>query len=230
MPPHTDNESKISIVLEGSLIEKVKESCVEAKRNFVVVKPNHTVHENLFGHRGATLLTINFHRNYPVPDDLNTWHWFADPRLSFSTYKLWYSAKAVRNDKQLNRCLDEFIQSLKTFQAAQPNNIPAWLLLAAELLRLASLDSDTINDISERLKVSRVHLSRSFKKHYSIPAIKYRHYVRFSNTLYCLAATNKSLADVSYECGFSDQSQMSRLVLKETGYTPQALRLLLQKL
>jgi AraC-like DNA-binding protein len=50
-----------------------------------------------------------------------------------------------------------------------------------------------------------------------------------SELLYCLTSTNKTLAAIAYECGFSDQSHMSRIVLKETGFTPNSLRMLLQK-
>lgn len=125
--------------------------------------------------------------------------------------------------------LDEFVQSLKRCKRVQQNDVPAWVRSIARLLRECPLEGETIRDISDRMKVSRVHLSRSFKKHYSVSAVKYRQHVRFGNLLHCLASTNKSLAEASYECGFSDQSQMSRTVLKETGYTPQALRLLLRE-
>ena len=229
MPPHVDDESKIGIVLDGSLIERSKNSSAEATRNSVVIKPNHAVHENLFGYRGVNLLTINFKKDYPLPESLHKWDWFEDPRVSFNTYKLWYSIKSVRNDKELHRHLNAFIQSLEVLKKIQQNTAPAWLQSVAELLKRYSLDGETIYNISHQIKISRVHLSRSFKKYHSISAVKYRHCVRMSNLLYYLVSTNKSLAEISYECGFSDQSQMSRIVLKETGYTANALRILLQK-
>ena len=40
MPPHVDDESKIGIVLDGSLIERSTNGSVEATRNSVVIKPN----------------------------------------------------------------------------------------------------------------------------------------------------------------------------------------------
>ncbi len=230
MPPHVDDESKIGIVLEGGLIERSKNGSVEATRNSVVIKPNHAVHENVFGHKGVSLLTVNFKKDYPLPESLHKWDWFEDPRVSFSAYKLWYSIKSSKNDKELHSQLNAFIQSLGMLKKTRQNTAPAWLQPVAELLKRYSLDGETIGNISEQIKISRVHLSRSFKKYHSISAVKYRHYARMSNLLYCLTCTNKSLAEISYECGFSDQSQMSRIVLKETGYTANALRLLLQKL
>ena len=229
MPPHVDDESKIGIVLDGSLIERSKNSSVEATKNSVVIKPNHAVHENVFGYRGVSLLTINFKKDYPLPESLHKWDWFEDPRVSFNTYKLWYSIKSARNDKELHKHLNAFIQSFETLKKTPQNRAPAWLQPVAELLKRYSLDGETIDHISQQIKISRVHLSRSFKKYHSISAVKYRHCARMSNLLYCLVSTNKSLAEISYECGFSDQSQMSRIVLKETGYTANALRLLLQK-
>lgn len=229
MSPHVDGESKIGIVLDGSLIERSKNGSVEATRNSVVIKPNHALHENVFGNRGVSLLTINFKKDYPLPECLHKWNWFEDPRVSFSTYKLWYSIKTARNDKELHRHLNAFIQSLEMLKKTRQNTTPAWMQTVTELLKCYSLDSETIDNISPQIKISRVHLSRSFSKYHSISAVKYRHFARMSNLLYCLISTNKSLAEISYECGFSDQSQMSRIVLKETGYTANALRLLLQK-
>jgi AraC-like DNA-binding protein len=229
MPPHVDDESKIGIVLDGSLIERSTNGSVEATRNSVVIKPNHVVHENIFGYRGVSLLTISFKKDYPLPETLHKWNWFEDPRVSFSTYKFWYSIKSARNDKELHRHLNTFIQSLEMLKKTLQNTDPPWLQSVAELLKRYSLDGETIDNISQKIKISRVHLSRSFKKHHSISAVKYRHYARMTNLLYYLVSTNKSLAEISYECGFSDQSQMSRIVLKETGYTANALRLVLQK-
>src|SRR5436190_15638346 len=160
MPPHVDDESKIGIVLDGSLIERSKNSSVEATRNSVVIKPNHAVHENLFGYRGVNLLTINFKKDYPLPESLHKWDWFEDPRVSFNTYKLWYSIKSVRNDKELHRHLNAFIQSLEVLKKIQQNTAPAWLQSVAELLKRYSLDGETIYNISHQIKISRVHLSR----------------------------------------------------------------------
>jgi len=229
MPPHVDDESKIGIVLDGSLIERSNNSSVEATRNSVVFKPNNAVHENVFGYRGVQLLTINFKKDYPLPECLHKLDWYEDPRVSFHTYKLWYSIKSTKDYKDLHSHLNAFIQSLEMLKKTQRNAAPAWLSRVTEMLTHYSLDGETIDNISQQIKISRVHLSRTFSKHYSISAVKYRHYARMSNLLYYLVSTKKSLAEISYECGFSDQSQMSRIVLKETGYTPNALRLLLQK-
>jgi|GEM_PF-1189697 len=229
MPPHVDDESKIGIILDGTLLEKTKNSRVEAKRNSVVIKPGHAVHENVFGSRGVSLLSINFRKDYPLPAILQNWDWFEDPRLSFTAFKLWYLLKSVRNDSTLNIYINEFIQSLEIIKKNRQKNVPPWLLPVAELLNRYSVDGKTIDLISHQLQISRVHLSRSFKKYYSISAVKYRHRARMSNLLYCLVSTQKSLAEISYDCGFSDQSQMSRIVLKETGFTAHALRLLLRE-
>ena len=229
MPPHVDNESKIGIVLDGGLIEKTGSGRVEAKRNSVVIKPDHAVHENIFGHRGVRLLSITFKKGYILPESLHNLAWLEDPRVSFSAYKLWFSIKSIKNDKQLNHYLNVFIQLLDLLNKTKQNLAPVWLRSATELLNRYSIDENTIENISEQMKISRVHLSRSFKKYHFTTAVKYRHYVRMSNLLHCLISTNKPLAEIAYECGFSDQSQMSRIVLKETGYTANALRLLLKQ-
>jgi hypothetical protein len=155
MPPHVDEESKIGIVLDGSLIEKSKYGNVEAKRNSVVIKPNHAVHENVFGHRGVRLLTINFKKDYPLQEILHKWNWFEDPRVSFSAYKLWYTIKCTRNDKELHKCLNAFIQSLEMVNKTQQNLAPGWVQSVAELLKRYSLDSETIDNISQQIKISR---------------------------------------------------------------------------
>jgi hypothetical protein len=99
-PPYIDDESKIGIVLEGSLIERSKNDSIETKRNSVVIKPNYAVHENAFGNKGVSLLSINFKKDCSLPESLHNWDWFEDAIVSFSVYKLWYSIKSARNCRE----------------------------------------------------------------------------------------------------------------------------------
>lgn len=229
MPPHHDEESRISIILDGTLIEKADSRFIEAKRNSVVIKPNSTLHENIFGLRGLRLLSISFRNGFSLPEDLSKWEWFEDPRVGFNAYNILYSIKSVKTDKELHGYLNNFVKTITLLRKNAKTKPPVWLNDVINLLQRYSSDNETIENIADRLKLTRVHISRSCRKFHSITPVQYRHYVRLNDLLYHLTCTNKSLAQVSYHCGFTDQSQMSCIVLKETGLTPRALTMLLQK-
>lgn len=227
MPPHVDAQSKISIVLKGSLTEKVENQFIKAERNSIVIKPNNVLHENVYDSKGVSLLSIIF-KGKDIPIGSQSWNWVEDARTSFQVYKLLFLIKAAGREKEMRKVMDDFFQTVKTIKKQEHKIKPAWLDNFLIQLKQYPIHNETVETIAERLKITRVHLSRSLKKHHAISPVQYRQYSRLNELMYLLTVSDKSLAEIAYECGFSDSCQMSRVVKKETGLTPQSLRLLLK--
>ena len=65
---------------------------------------------------------------------------------------------------------------------------------------------------------------RRFKKHFGMTATDYIQQVRYKAVCRLLMETKLGLSEISYNCGYSDQSHMTRVFKKSTGVTPKAYR------
>lgn len=84
--------------------------------------------------------------------------------------------------------------------------------------------------LAARLGSSPHHLSRIFHEHTGSTLGEYRTRLRVNLALDHLAhdSDHRSLADIAVRCGFADHAHLTRTVRRYTGYTPRAIRSLLQ--
>jgi AraC-like DNA-binding protein len=86
---------------------------------------------------------------------------------------------------------------------------------------LQSHDPDVLREIQERLKLTERSLQRLFKKYVGVTANHYRRICQFQLSFSQLRSKEfKSLADVAYDNGFSDQSHFIRSFKEFTAITP----------
>lgn len=82
-----------------------------------------------------------------------------------------------------------------------------------------------INEISRRNHMNIRQLERNFKKHVGMSPKEYSNIVRFRNALAIIKGTtqNRSLSDISFECGYFDHSHLSHEIKRITGKYPSQL-------
>lgn len=81
----------------------------------------------------------------------------------------------------------------------------------------------TTAELSSVCRLSEFHLIRSFRRHFGITPRQFLISRRVAEARR-LIASGMTLAGAAFECGFSDQSHLSRYFKKVTGYTPGQLR------
>ena len=81
-----------------------------------------------------------------------------------------------------------------------------------------------VEQLAELACMSMSTFRRHFKKNYGISPTNYIQQVRYKAVCRLLMETNLELSEVSYNCGYTDQSHMSRTFKKNTGVTPKAYR------
>jgi AraC-like DNA-binding protein len=89
--------------------------------------------------------------------------------------------------------------------------------LAAEIDR-------SLPGLAKDLHVSPHHLSRTFRAVTGHTIARHRMRLRARAALERLAGGEDSLAQVAADTGFADQSHLTKVIRRETGYTPSALR------
>jgi AraC family transcriptional regulator len=228
MKPHYDAENKISIILDGKLTEKYSDTFVQAGKGSLVVKPTHSLHETFFESKETRILSLSFSKDYSSEFLINNLEWITHPQISFLALQMFYQLKHTCNDTTLNRHLTNFSHQITKVKSNQSKIIPKPIENLRENLIDNYVLQPTIGSNANKLMMHRSYASREFKKYFTIPPVKYRNYIRFNNLVAALSHSDKPLAEIAYECGFTDPSHMSRIILKETGHTATNFRMLLQ--
>ena len=74
-----------------------------------------------------------------------------------------------------------------------------------------------------------VHLARVFRRHRGESVGAYVRRLKVQRVFEQLAEGERSLAEIAFDAGFTDQSHLTRVVGKVTGQPPGALRRLLRR-
>jgi AraC-like DNA-binding protein len=74
--------------------------------------------------------------------------------------------------------------------------------------------------MAKRVNKHPVYLTRAFKSHYGFDIKTFQKNLRLGHALAQKLNTEKSLTEIAYESGFSDQSHFNREFKKATGFTP----------
>ena len=225
MPPHTDKYSRISIILDGELQEHTNNGEALARSGSLVIKPNNVIHENTFGNKPVTSLSISFQDDLLKTNGFTKWQWIAHPKVNVSGVRLWAGMQKAKTERDVMACANHFFSAI----ASLKNNAGSKPLLWQEQLKETAgkkifLPQENIHDLSQRLSLHRVYVARAFKKKYGIAPVEFRKYTRVAAALLDITLREKSLVAIAYDAGFSDQSHMNREFKLYTGCTPAAFR------
>lgn len=81
----------------------------------------------------------------------------------------------------------------------------------------------TVDMICHRFDINSRFLERRFSEYIGMPPKSFLRIVRFQNVLHSYHHCKGSLTDLSYECGYYDQSHFIREVKEFSGFPPQEL-------
>lgn len=110
--------------------------------------------------------------------------------------------------------------------------IPGW---ARELKEIIQDQIDTnlslsLKEVSQSLNVHPTYLSREFSKYFNDLSFgDYIRKLRIEKAIQLLNEPNRSLSEIAYITGFSDQSHFTRIFKKHTGKNPSAFKKELKK-
>ena len=107
---------------------------------------------------------------------------------------------------------------------AQEHRLPKWLGFTKDLLQAHFAEPLRLESIAEAVGVHPVHLAREFRKHFGCTVGDYVRHLRLIYASAQLSKSNKTLATISSDAGFADQSHFSRFFKRITQMTPSEYR------
>jgi AraC family transcriptional regulator len=104
---------------------------------------------------------------------------------------------------------------------------PVWVKEIKEILGNKDAERLCLQQLSALLHIHPVHLSRDFSKYFGCTLGHYTRKIKVERSLHLLPDKKYSLGDISFQCGFSDQSHFLRCFKTITGVSPSYYRKLL---
>lgn len=229
-PRHAHAVTTVSILLAGSLRERVGQSEQYARPLSVVVKPLDTEHADDFGPDGARLLRITLSQDaaraaLPRAHGLARWRWMDAGPACRPFLRL---ARALRDpqvtDDAIERLAWDVLALLEGTRADRVGrDPPGWLANAR-----AALDDDPapprLSQLAAHAGVHPIYLARQFRRFYGCSTTDHLQRRRVQRAAALIAAGRLPLARVALAAGYSDQPHMGRVFRRETGLAPGAFR------
>jgi AraC family transcriptional regulator len=101
---------------------------------------------------------------------------------------------------------------------------PPWLTTVVEFANDRFAESFTLEEISGLVGVHPMHLARQFHMRLGCTLGEFLRRIRLSRARAQMATKSKPLAEIAIECGFADQSHLTRLFSKAFGLSPARYR------
>jgi len=149
-----------------------------------------------------------------------------NPAMHHLLGKIYYEFKCP--DKYSEVSIDLLL--LQLCETSQSNELelfkkrPSWIEPLKEILHSESEVTMSLKMLSDELGVHPVYLSRAIPKYFSTTLGDYIRQQKVKTAMAYLLDSPYSLTEITYLCGFSDQSHFTRTFKSYLGITPSAYR------
>lgn len=226
-PAHDHDEMHLSIVLGGSLEERVGGAVVSAGPLSVVCKDPGVRHADRFGPRGAALARLSVGsalRELIDPGrDSRGWIWRHTPELARPFLRL---VARARNSAAVYAVDDDDVVAVLSALTARPEPTrgapPAWLRTAVERVRDGAVGS--VSALARQVGVHPVYLTRCIRRWYGASGGELIRAQRLQRAAAMLIDSTATVSEVAHAAGFADEPHLHRSFRRATGQTPRAFR------
>jgi AraC family transcriptional regulator len=219
---HSHDYNNVSVIVGGEILEASERGEHHGRCCSVVVKPAGSEHENRVGRCGARTLTIQIHATSGLAARVaaQVWSWFEQPRVTRAALELQRSTRTGSEIESRAIALVDTVLGLRE-GAAPP---PPWVA-EVELILANRLDEPLrFRAIAHDLGLHPVYLARAFRRFKGASMGDYRRQLRLQRARHLLSSSQRSIAAIAGECGFSDASHLSHTFSELLGTTPNHFR------
>ena len=229
---HSHKTSHFIFVIDGHYVLSSDSHERPVPPRSLIFVPAGTTHRNYPRTLSTRILTISVSdsqieqaRDYvSLPETESE---FRDGETGFLATRLemecsrWHSASPLT---AAGLCL-ELLGATAKRTATDERKPPRWLQAAREMLRERCCETLSIAEVAKVAGVHPIHLTRTFRKFFGCTPGDYLRQCRIDQAVRLLRLGDKPIAEIALECGFGDQSQLTKAFRRRLGITPAQLRL-----
>ncbi len=226
LPPHTHDCPIFGVMLSGAFASSIAHRTLDCPPAAAWVEPLGERHANHIGREGARVLVVQ-----PELAEFEAFGGFLDAVRHLRHAGI--AADANRIAQEINASddlstlvVDGLVQTMLAAAVRRErarrfhDRVPAWLLLAQELLHARFQERVGLSAIATAVGVSPSHLAREFRAHFGTTLGDYLRDLRARWVATQLTRTAMTLSEIGIAAGFSDQSHLTREFRRRFGATP----------
>jgi AraC family transcriptional regulator len=230
LPAHSHELPFFCLFFGGDYAEKYGRRDVQYRPFTLSFRPAGVPHKDEVGPKGARMFGIEIEKDTQrsldgCSSDLGVAYDFEGGDSLWLGVKLYSETRIplAAHDLQVESLLSELLGAV----ACKPEHFttaPFWLRRIVEKLRTEFRERLTIDELAREAGVHPVHLSRVFRRVTGKGIGEYVHRLRIRESCERMAKPDASLAEISCDLGFADQSHFTRTFHTITGTSPAAFR------
>ena len=227
---HAHHEASLSLVLYGSFEERVGDDRFLCGPMSLLYKPPGAPHSNRYGPSGARTLLVAldpgaYRRLARVLPKVEERALRADRLLEARGLSLLVAGRNEDRDPPPDwEELFAEVLGREVRDAGADAVRPYWLDRVDELIHERFAEPLGLSFLAEEVGVHPVHLARVFRRHHGRSIGEAIRRKRVEQALARLRTGASGLAQLALECGFADQSHLTREFDREVGLTPGRFR------
>jgi AraC family transcriptional regulator len=164
-------------------------------------------------------------------NDLPSYTNITNPQIKLLFHNIYKETKLFGKESNLaiEALLTEVIQNLGSSQKFEERKSPAWVKKINEILHENFTETLSLKDLANELNLHPIYLCRTFPKFFRCSFGEYVRKIKVEKSLILLRNRNLSLTEISFACGFADQSHFIRCFKIFMGISPKEYRNLLSE-
>ncbi len=223
---HSHEKYHLSLILQGGNLESRKGEDIQILPGRIVLYDREEVHRNLHTTFPSENLNIEIDDLFFKQNELSTSGFktaiLKNTEAQFNLLKM-YKELSI-NDISSSESIHSLLLTLFSGYSKVIDCRPPWVDVIKELLCDRWNEFITLEELSQELHIHPVTISRYFSKYFNCTLGEYMRRIKIEKAILYLKHSNKSLTEITFLCGFSDQSHFSKIFKLNTGFRPYEFR------
>jgi AraC family transcriptional regulator len=232
LPEHAHELPFFAVLLEGDYGERYGRQHKQFGPFTLAFRPAGVPHQDEIGPRGVRFFEIEIRPSWQrqIEDCCGSLHAPHDEcgggELLWLAMKLFRATRGTQAicDLSLESLLAELVAAVGSMPRESAKDAPQWLGRVVDKLSSEYCERLTLDELAREAGVHPVHLSRVFRRCEREGIGQYVHRLRVRAACVQMLAPRKSLAEISLDTGFADQSHFTRAFRRITGMSPGVFR------